>query len=614
MSKAKDFLTNVKTYWHEPDRSKGNYVSFKEYLDIFLGVSFNYAAQSPLGYIGFAASCYLIMYHYDLPYIAFSIVGLIGIPFSYLWSVVGWIVNDNLGFMEKKTEKVVYGIYFGAAALGLILLLTDFTALIPAENALIEILNRLAGINARSFFKIIGVQLFINGFGGVRNIFWRKKLVPKFGRYKFNLYASVLQKSILIILIGWIPVYNIPDVNERFWIAYLLFSLFGMYDFSTSTQTCTESISPNPQERLWVRTYPVKISHLLNSVFVLILPLLGEFNDINFYRWVVPGSFIPCALLTLYFARNIKERIPQPPIEKKQNISFWYGIFSVIKNKYHWLNTTTSLIDSLGNGMLGMTTVIYFYTMRLSGLEYSLITLLFTFRGTLPTFIAPMIMKRFSYKTLNLFKQLVEVLSAGINVLAILYLGDNIILCGWIMYGSLWVRGFLVEVVNIAKGDMGVRLQDYQMYLSGERLASFSGVFSWFISPITTLVGLIIPVLILQNGFNSNWDVLYLDDSRAGILVVPLVFDLVGHALMMIPYFFWDYNNKQHLYAIDVLKQREELAKEGYLPATYTGGLNFKEAHDVKFGHQSAKKNRRKLSNNNSYPVKLIFTGISLSG
>ncbi len=584
MSKAKDFIADVRAHWHEPDRSKGNYVSFKEYLDIFLGVSFNYAAQSPLGYIGFGAGCFLIMYHYDLPYIAFSIVGLIGIPLSYLWSIVGWIVTDNLGFMTKKTERTVYTIYFAAVGLGLILLLTDITAFIPDGNALKEMLNGLTGINARSFLKLIGVQLFVNGFGGARNIFWRKKLVPKYGRYKFNLYASVIQKSILIILIGWLPVYNIPDVNERFWIAYLLFSLFSMYDFSTTTQSCTETISPNPQERLWVRTYPVKISHLLNSVFVLILPLLGEFNDINFYRWVVPGTFIPCALLTLYFARNIKERIPQPAIDKKQNISFWYGIFSVIRNKYHWLNTATSLIDSLGNGMLSLTTVIYFYTMRLSGLEYSLITLLFTFRGTLPTFIAPMIMKRFSYKTLNLFKQLVEVLSAGINILAILYLGDNIILCGWLMYGSLWLRGFLVEVVSIAKSDMSVRLQDYQMYLSGERLASFSGVFSWFISPITTLVGLIIPVLILKEGFNSNWDVLFIDDSRAGILVVPLVFDLVGHALMMIPYFFWDYNNKQHLYTMDVLKQREALAKEGYFPDTYTGGLNFKEAHNVKHG------------------------------
>ncbi len=584
MSKVKDFLINVKTHWHEPDREKGNYVSFKEYLDIFLGVSFNYAAQSPLGYIGFAASCYLIMYHYDLPYIAFSIVGLIGIPLSYLWSIVGWLVTDNLGFMEKKTEKTVYAIYFAAIALGLMLLLSDFTPLLSDTNSIKATLNGLTGINARSFFKIIGVQLFINGFSGARNIYWRKKLVPKYGRYKFNLYASVIQKCILIILIGWLPVYEIKDINERFWIAYLLFSLFTMYDFSTTTEQCTQTISPNPQERLWVRTYPVKISHLLNSVFVLILPLLGEFNDINFYKWVVPGAFIPCALLTLYFARNIKERIPQPPIEKKQNVSFWYGIFSVIRNKYHWLNTATSLIDSLGNGMLSITTVIYFYTMRLSGLEYSLITLLFTFRGTVPTFFAPMIMKRFSYKTLNLFKQIIEVLSAGINVLAILNLGDNIILCGWIMYGSLWIRGFLVEIVNIAKNDMSIRLQDYQMYLSGERLASFSGVFSWFISPVTTLVGLIIPVLLLRNGFNSNWDVLYLDDSRAGILVVPLLFDLVGHALMMIPYFFWDYNNKQHLYAMDVLKQREKLAEAGYYPETYNGGLNFKKATNVKNG------------------------------
>ncbi|MBR3767640.1 MAG: MFS transporter [Clostridia bacterium] len=584
MSKIKAFMTDVRTHWHEPDRSKGNYVPFKEYLDIFLGVSFNYAAQSPLGYISFAAGCYLIMYHYNLPYLAFSIVSLIGIPLSYLWSILSWIVNDNLGFMKKKTEAVMYSIYFASVALGLILLVMDISALFSQDSFIIETLNGLSGINARSFFKIFGVQLLVNGFGGARGIFWRKKLVPVFGRYKYNLYSSVIQKCILIILIGWLPIYNIPDVNERFWIAYLLFSLFTMYDFSTTTEQCTQTISPNPQERLWVRTYPVKISHLLNSVFVLILPLLGEFDDLNFYRWVVPCTFVPCAMLTLYFAKNIKERIPQPPIEKKQNISFWYGIFNVIKNKYHWLNTTTSLIDSLGNGMLSLTTVIYFYTMRLSGLEYSLITLLFTFRGTLPTFIAPMIMKRFSYKTLCIFKQIIEVLSAGINVLVIVFMGNNIVLSGWILYASLWIRGFLVEVMNIAKNDMNIRLQDYQMYLSGERLASFSGVFSWFISPITTLVGLIIPVILLQNGFNSNWDVLFIDDSRVGILVVPLLFDLVGHALMMIPYLFWDYNNPQHLYAIEVLKQREALAKEGYFPDTYTGGLNFKEAHNVKHG------------------------------
>jgi hypothetical protein len=65
--KVKAFFKDVKEHWHEPDRSKGNYVPFKEYLHIFLGITFNYAAGTPLAYIGFGASCYLIMYHYNLP-------------------------------------------------------------------------------------------------------------------------------------------------------------------------------------------------------------------------------------------------------------------------------------------------------------------------------------------------------------------------------------------------------------------------------------------------------------------------------------------------------------------------------------------------------------------
>ena len=42
---------------------------------------------------------------------------------------------------------------------------------------------------------------------------------------KFSLYANVIQKSVMIVLLGWLPAYQITDVNERLWIAYLLFSL-----------------------------------------------------------------------------------------------------------------------------------------------------------------------------------------------------------------------------------------------------------------------------------------------------------------------------------------------------------------------------------------------------
>ena len=140
-------------------------------------------------------------------------------------------------------------------------------------------------------------------------------------------------------------------------------------------------------------------------------------------------------------------------------------------------------------------------------------------------------------------------------------------LCGIVIFACEFVKGFANAIPDVADSDMTIRKNDYQMYLSGERLENFSGVFNWIISPVTTFVSLIIPVIILKNGFNSNWDVLYIDSARFNILVIPLVVALVGFVLMIIPYLFWDFNNPQHEYVMEVLKQREKLAKEGYYPS-----------------------------------------------
>ena len=77
MGKAKEFFADVKQHWSVPDTAKGRYVPYKEYGTIFMGVAMNYGVQAPLKYFSFAASCYLIMYHYNLPYLAFSIISLI---------------------------------------------------------------------------------------------------------------------------------------------------------------------------------------------------------------------------------------------------------------------------------------------------------------------------------------------------------------------------------------------------------------------------------------------------------------------------------------------------------------------------------------------------------
>ena len=583
--KAKAAFQNIKNHWNEPDRAKGNYVPFKEYMTVFFGVGMNYSIKAPLEYLGFSASCFLIMYHYKLPYLAFSVITLIGLPLTYLWNVLNWFVNDNLGILEKKTERKLLTFYGIVSLLGLCMILFDSSAFLPLP--LVKVLNGINGVSARSFLKIFGIQLFTNAYGGLRNILWRKKLVPKYGRYKYVLFSNFFQKAVMIILIGWLPIYNVKLVEDRMWMAYLLFMVYDMFPFDNVIEQCTQNISPNPHERMLIRTWPVKLSHFVRNVFDVIIPIFGiAFSDIRFYRFVVPAVFIPMGALTLLSVRNITERIPQPPLEKKQKVSLWYGISQVMKNKYNWLNTISTLLDSFGNGMISIVNVMYFFSFRMytQCAIYGLMKTLMSFRSTPLSFVAPYFVRRFSYRTLKILKLIICAVGAVAEMLTIMAFPTKQNLCGIVIFACEFVKGFANAIPDVADSDMTIRKNDYQMYLSGERLENFSGVFNWIISPVTTFVSLIIPVIILKNGFNSNWDVLYIDSARLNILAVPLIFDLIGFVLMIIPYLFWDFNNPQHEYVMEVLKQREKLAQEGYFPSEYEGGLNFAEPGELHGG------------------------------
>ena len=394
-SKVKWLFQEIKTHWNTP--APGKYVPYKEYKDVIISVGSNYAGSKTLEYIAFAASCYLMMYHYKLPYLTFSIINIINMPLGYIWTLIWWFVCDNLGFLPKKTERKLNLLYICMTLLGLAMIIFDPSKLFDQSGSFVTYMNSLEGISCASAFKILGTHIFYNGYVGLRNIFWRKKLIPKFGRYKYSLYCDAVPKCIMVILIGWLPFYNIPDVVTRVWVANLLFAVYNMFGFGSQMEAAATNISPNVRERILVRAYPIKISHILNSILAIILPvfigmLRYKWADINMFRYVIPITFVASVILTMIFAGRVKERIPQPPLEKKVQIDFWDGMFGVMSNKYKWINTVYGLLDSLGNGMLGITTILYLYTFRLSGLIYSLIVALVSFAGTPPDLLSPYFM------------------------------------------------------------------------------------------------------------------------------------------------------------------------------------------------------------------------------
>ncbi|MBQ2774659.1 MAG: hypothetical protein IJF40_02055 [Clostridia bacterium] len=563
--KVKALFTEIKTHWNTP--AEGKYVPYKEYKDVVFAVGSNYAGSKVLEYIGFFSACYLIMHHYKLPYLTFSVISILNKPLDYISALMWWFVCDNLGFLPKKTERKFYFVYVLMMLFGISTILFDYSQLFNQTSSFITYLNGLEGMNATACFKTFGTHFLYTGWVGARNIFWRKKLLPKFGRYKYSLYCDVVPKCIMVILIGWLPVYEIPDVATRVWVANLMFATYNVFGFANNLETCTRSISPNLQERIYVRSYPVKISHFFNTIVGIVMPaIIGtlryEWADINVYKYVIPITFIILAAATMIFAGRIKERIPQPPVEKKVQIKFWDGMFGVLHNKYLLINTIKDLIDSLGNGMLPFVTILYFYTFRLSGLPYSLLVILISFAGTPPDLLSPYFLKRFSYKQIMIFYQLSRAVGNGLIAAAMWFCGDNLNLCGTICVVVLFFMEMTKTVPTTAGHDMNVRIGDYQMYLSGERLESFAGVFGWFTGPITSFVGLIIPLMLLKYGFNSNWDVLFIDASRRSIIVVPIIVDVIGFLLMTIPYLFWDYDSKKQNMVMEVLKRRAEVTEK----------------------------------------------------
>ncbi|MCR5208004.1 MAG: MFS transporter [Eubacterium sp.] len=563
--KVKSLFADIKTHWKKP--APGKYVPYREYLDILIGSGSNYAGSKILEYIAFGAGCYLMMYHYKLPYITYSVIGLINMPLGYLWAILWWIVSDNLGFLPKKTEKKLYAVYIGSALLGLFMIIFNFEPYLNPSNPIVSTLNSFRGISAASSIKILGTFILNSGWKGARNIFWRKKLIPKFGRYKYALYCDYLPMNVMVILIGWLPLYNIQDEVTRVWAANLLFAIYCVFGFGNNLEMCCQNISPNVRERIFVRTYPIKLSHLAWSIMAIIIPVLigktkDNWADIAVFKWIIPGIFFVFSTLTIVLAGRIKERIPQPPLEKKVNINIWDGMFGVMRNKYKWTLTVVGLLDSLGNGMLAFGTILYLYTFRLTGLAYSLIVALVSFAGTPPDFFTPYFIKRFSYKQIMIFHQYTRAIGYTVIVLCYLFLGNNLKLCGTISVVMLIIME-MCKTVPVAVGhDMDIRISDYQMYLSGERLENFSGVFGWFTGPITTFVGLIIPLLMLRGGFNSNFDVLFIDESRRNIIVIPIIMDIIGYILMSIPYYFWDYDDDKQNKVMEVLRRREEVTRK----------------------------------------------------
>jgi len=524
-------------YWNQP--KEGQYLSNKEFVIFSFGWTASDSVSAVTSYVTFAASCFLVGSIYGISFQSIFMIGVIGLPFGYIWGPLGMSVTDNLGRPPKQTMRLINYLSGFSITIAVCLFLVDehlFEAIVPG------------------FPRILAVMFLMNPVGLYFGMFKLRWLSPRFGKYRPAIVIGVVPTIVVLLLLVYLPIGSIDSAN-RLWVIYLLFAVYGLFsNFSDQVSNLINVISPNSQERLNLLSYGEMIAGILPGVVGILLPIFamytGGMTDIRTFRIVIPAFVIFFAPFTLLMAFKSKERVI---LEKnhKPNVNLLEGFREVLKNKYFWIMNFFQLAQTLAGGVIIIANLMFIYALRMDwvlGVYGTILT-----SAAIPgQVLAPTLVRKFGKRAIVLAGGFTTVLQLIISYYAIS--SGNLILFFIVSY-----IGYIINSISVkARRSMGPDIWDYQQWLSGKRLEVSSGVFNLIFTPFNVMIAMVVPTVYGILGFTSDWDVLYNDAIRNKIFLASLGIMILSALLSVLPFLFYDLTSDKHKKIIEDLKQRAQ--------------------------------------------------------
>ena len=88
------------------------------------------------------------------------------------------------------------------------------------------------------------------------------------------------------------------------------------------------------------------------------------------------------------------------------------------------------------------------------------------------------------------------------------------------------------------------------------------GIFTWFTTPISTMLGLVAPALLKIFGFTSDWDVLFDSAVFSKVMYTYVILGCVGLVLCTIPFIWYDLTREMHDKCVREIEEREKANQE----------------------------------------------------
>ena len=435
----------------------------------------------------------------------------------------------------------------------------------------------------------------------------------KAGKYRPYIVTMAIPSAIICNLMVWFPYNKLGDwfghgmvfgrdldyvIKCAIILVLNLLLHFIFYFFYDSYENLIHVLSPNTQERTDVASIKSIVYSFAPTVVNLFTPIIAQHlfhtntTDIRVYRFLYPILTVLGLLLCIVVYKHTEEKIVQARTHVVQ-IKFTDALKAVAKNKYFWIISLASWIGFLESAYSNVLAWLYNYGGACSGTEYGIVVTVYGNASLWGMILAPFCVKKWGKKSVLVITNIFNILF----ILAMLpFISEIKHMTIWLVMGCLWLNALMGSFMHILNPAIQADIRDYQQYITGERIDGMFSAVATIGTVITLATSAVLPAIYesrglvpeiaekvtsdpkilsrvlgdgktvgeilaeqLANGqdnYRNAYSALYDPAILTSLLQVLIVIAAVGAAMNVIPYLWYDFNEKKQKSVIRVLKVR----------------------------------------------------------
>ncbi len=500
---------------------------------------------------------------------------------------------------------------YSGGGIGAYMIITMGSACLLSSNNVL--LSSALGIGATDMYIMYLIAVVANIFlTGVRaNIIDNTR--NKAGKYRPYIVTMAIPSAIACILTVWFPYNKLPEwlgdgslFGED--IAYVakcaivmflnLLIHFFYYFFYDAYENLIHVLSPNSQERTDVASIKSVVYSFAPTVVNLLTPIIAQHlfhtntTDIRVYRFLYPILTVGGLLLCLIVYKHTEEKIVQAKTHVVQ-IRFFDALKAVAKNKYFWIISLAGWLGFLESSFLNILSWLYNYAGACSGTAYGVIVTVYGNASLWGMILAPFCIRKWG-------KKAVLIVTNALNIVFILMLLPlvkdvaNVLI--WLVMGCMYFNALMGSFAHILNPAVQADIRDYQQYKTGERIDGMFAAVATIGTVLNLLFSSVLPIVYENSGITDTnaklvtsrpeilnrmlgdgktvgeiladqlangqdnyanpYSALYDPAILTDLLQLLIVLSAFGALMNVIPYFWYDFNEKKQKSVVRVLKIR----------------------------------------------------------